>query len=489
MNDLYGLINSGLPRPGAFGLALIGKTTLVLLGAGIFSWALRKSSSEIRHGVWTLAMMATLTLPILSALLPAWSCAVVPIPTDQAAPRTTDSGVSRGVNPIGLRQRVEWHVNAPDATVLNAVANTEARPLGADSPVAGDSRAIRSSWNAWNLIVGLWGLGAFVVLSGPLAGRFILSRSLRRARRLERGDAVSLKDELAARLGLRRRVDLYRGRRGQMPLTWGWFRSVILIPAEFEDWSFERRRYVLLHELAHVRRFDCLTQTLAQLACSLYWFNPLAWFAARRMTIERERASDDLVLTLGGRASAYAESLLEIATMVQAGRAVSVAAVAMARPSLLETRLRAILDPDRPRTSLDRRRAALALLSMMLALFPFSAFRLAARAESRFDDGPAGTSTKAAEAELQRVEGRVLAPDGTPIAGAAVDLYGRPRSPWQGDLWNYSEIEFLGHVRTDQEGRFQANVPRSWLNRIYEIRVLAGAERYGAVDTAIKPEG
>ena len=78
-------------------------------------------------------------------------------------------------------------------------------------------------------------------------------------------------------------------------------------------WPTDRRRDVLLHELAHVKRLDCLTQALAQVACALYWFNPRHGSRARRMRVERERACDDLVLGAGTRASDYAGHLLEMA--------------------------------------------------------------------------------------------------------------------------------------------------------------------------------
>ena len=55
-------------------------------------------------------------------------------------------------------------------------------------------------------------------------------------------------------------------------------------------------------------------QLLAQIACALHWFNPLVWFAAWRLGLERERACDDLVLASGVRPSAYAGHLLEIVT-------------------------------------------------------------------------------------------------------------------------------------------------------------------------------
>jgi beta-lactamase regulating signal transducer with metallopeptidase domain len=90
------------------------------------------------------------------------------------------------------------------------------------------------------------------------------------------------------------------------PLTLGVFQPVVLIPADARDWNLERRRVVILHELAHIRRYDVLTQICAQVVCAMYWYHPLVWIAARRMRFERETACDDLVLTAGVRASTYA---------------------------------------------------------------------------------------------------------------------------------------------------------------------------------------
>ena len=75
------------------------------------------------------------------------------------------------------------------------------------------------------------------------------------------------------------------------------------MPEDANRWPLERLRIVLLHELAHVKRRDCLTHVVAQLACALHWFNPLAWIAARHIRTERERACDDLVLACGTRGS------------------------------------------------------------------------------------------------------------------------------------------------------------------------------------------
>jgi len=121
-------------------------------------------------------------------------------------------------------------------------------------------------------------------------------------------DAAWLSDAraLSADLGLRN-VRFLRGAAGTMPMAWGIVNPAVLMPADADEWPVERLRIVLLHELAHVSRRDCLTHLLAQAACAVYWFHPLAWMAARRARNERERACDDLVLAAGTRGSDYAE--------------------------------------------------------------------------------------------------------------------------------------------------------------------------------------
>ncbi len=146
-------------------------------------------------------------------------------------------------------------------------------------------------------------------------------------------------------------------------MTWGVWRPAVVLPAESSEWPAERLRVVLRHELAHVKRCDCLTQGIAHAVCVLYWFNPLTWFAARQMRAARELACDDIVLNAGARPSDYAGHLVEIA-----GRFMSaprLAAVPMVRRSGLNLRVRAILDARRRRNGI----AAVTAVPISLAVF------------------------------------------------------------------------------------------------------------------------
>lgn len=198
----------------------------------------------------------------------------------------------------------------------------------------------------------MWLIGALLILARLLIG-MIGAKWIAHQATFFLDDAwICLLNNLSAELGMRRRVRLLRSQRVAMPMTWGYLRPVVLLPAEADEWPAERRRIVLLHELAHVKRSDYITQILAQVVCAAYWFNPLVWYAARRLRIERERACDDQVLAAGTKASEYADYLLRTARALHATGSIEwsqAATIAMARRSQLEGRLLAILDPRTPK--------------------------------------------------------------------------------------------------------------------------------------------
>ncbi|MEZ5299703.1 MAG: M56 family metallopeptidase [Verrucomicrobiales bacterium] len=74
------------------------------------------------------------------------------------------------------------------------------------------------------------------------------------------------------------------------PLVWGIFRLHSCCCPLRRGHGIDQLRSVILHELAHLKRRDPLAQWLTQLACALHWWNPLAWIAAWRIHVERERS-------------------------------------------------------------------------------------------------------------------------------------------------------------------------------------------------------
>jgi beta-lactamase regulating signal transducer with metallopeptidase domain len=142
------------------------------------------------------------------------------------------------------------------------------------------------------------------------------------------------------------------------------------------DWSADRRRTVLSHELSHIARHDWLVQICGEVTRSIYWFHPLVWFAAARLRSESERACDDSVLNSGVDPSHYASQLLELArTLKNAHRGWSTA-LAIARPTNLERRFIAMLNPNLNRGGVSRRTGLLLKGAALCLLLPLAALRL-----------------------------------------------------------------------------------------------------------------
>jgi HEAT repeat protein/beta-lactamase regulating signal transducer with metallopeptidase domain len=245
-------------------------------------------------------------------------------------------------------------------------------------------------------LIALWFLVTAALLMRLLIGAAVASWVARTAERVDDPSWKQLTRRLARRLGISTDVELVRNEHTGMPMAWGLFRPVVLLPSDSSGWSSERRRVVLLHELAHLKRHDCQTQILAQIACAVHWFNPLVWHAARRLRAERERACDDLVLASGTKGTDYAQHLLEIARSMRSVDHAAWAAVSMAKPSQMEGRLMAILDSDRDRRSLTRVTSIAAVLLMAALVLPLAALQpWAEAAEPR-------ALTQEEQAELQQ---------------------------------------------------------------------------------------
>jgi len=297
------------------------KSLAIMLASALSAILLHRASAARRHLAWCLGVISLPLLPLLSYALPAWRVSWAPSLAEEApmvsvAAPPAPQAIAVQPSPSDVEP------SAADSAPTKADASRAKNlPPPISAPAGVEPQSLGTPWVVW--VFAAWLIGVAFTLLPLLVGLCQLARLRRGSSRVREPSWLSLLGDLRARLGLWRWVALWRTTRTTMPLTWGALRPAVLIPAAADDWSSERRRMVLLHELAHIRRWDWLTQMLAHLACAFYWFNPLVWIAARQMRIERERACDDLVLASGAKASDYAQELLELATGLDEARLVS----------------------------------------------------------------------------------------------------------------------------------------------------------------------
>ncbi|MEP7002767.1 MAG: HEAT repeat domain-containing protein [bacterium] len=350
-------------------LLLLAKATIILIAALCITLAMTRASATARHLVWLVTLGTLLLVPALTAWAP---LRLAILPANQAtAPAKHETSALTTSDALGSGAP-EGSLRAGSVPGNTAVIDAKA-PIGASEPLGFISRM-----SGVSLVFAIWGAVVLAIALTLAWAGLSVRRIVHNARPLESNDWLTPLFEIADRIGLEEAPRLLQSSEAKMPFACGILKPTIVLPLESESWTLDRRRAVLLHELAHVRRHDLLGHTLGRLVCAVYWFHPLVWTAAKRLRSESERACDDLALACGTRATDYAEHLLDIVTSVR-GDSTPLVALAMARRKEFEGRMLAILDPDLRHSTPSRRQSAALIASLALISLTVGAIAPVAR--------------------------------------------------------------------------------------------------------------
>lgn len=283
-------------------IAVLVKATLILALALAGVWFLRRGSAAMRHLVCASALVSATLMPLV-LLVP---------------------------------QRLEV-LRLP--LVISAL--TVARVSG--SPV----------WRLGPALVGIWGLGALLILLRVVIGLWRVGAVRHRATRVGTQGSVPVLEAAVA-----------------VPVAVGLLRPAILMPAGTVEWPKHYREAALQHEVAHIRRFDLWTNLLAHLVCAAYWFHPLVWVVARRLREEQELACDDVAVVSGTVPEVYAEALVAAARFLRPQAVNSLIGCHMVTNKSLQNRIARLVDVNLPRLSSTSalRRMALAAAGVALCV-------------------------------------------------------------------------------------------------------------------------
>ena len=259
----------------AFLLELALRAALIAAGTAVVLRLLRIQSAAVRHSAWTAVVVAMLCLPV-------WQAGGLRVTLPVLAPVVTN--VSPGADRTGAG-------GAPPAAVSHSQT-----PAPTSTPLPDSPAPTPFEWAS--TLVSFYVAGVVVLLLRLILGTM-------EANRIRRSAVM-----LAGRLTSTRCVT---------PITVGWFRPSLILPAGWEQWPSAKLAAVLTHEAAHARRHDPLVQWLALFNRAVFWFHPLAWWLERRLSTLAEAACDAAVLAAGHSPQDYSEYLLDMARSVSAG--------------------------------------------------------------------------------------------------------------------------------------------------------------------------
>ena len=367
---------------------------LILVALGL-SWIVRKRSPYFETVIWRGMFVGLAAIPLLAWLIPA---VAISLPREMVmhrdAPRLSLKSPSEPFSvsypenetPLipergeALRHRTK--LQAEPNPAASGFQSTDV--LAVKSVVEHQIRAEASegkSFSHFQWAGILWLTGAVLMLL-RFAAAFATRRRLCQASTLiKQGQCLAEANELCRQLHIEAGAILRTHPQVKSPLSWGWRRPVIILPAEFERWTSRTLRLVLQHELNHFAHRDAWFRMIAELTLIFYWPNPLVWTTLHRFRLAEELVTDAAVLDHGEPADQYAELLLNFARGdVGIGAQTERVTFSMAQHSTIGARLEAMLQGSR-HSSRPGRRSRLGW-SLVIGLMALTTGGLSFRATS-----------------------------------------------------------------------------------------------------------
>ena len=265
----------------------------ILLFAGLFSHLLRRESSGARFAIWFSGLVAIGSSPVLAL---AWSW-------------NRSHGWAFGASGAAIRLPGTW------ALYL---------------------------FLAWAVIAGIG-------LARIAAGFWQVVFLRRRSETLDSAELAPELRETLAKFQPARAVAILLSDRIQSPTAIGLLSPAIVLPRWLvKELSTAELRQVLLHELAHLRRWDDWSNLLQKVVKALFFFHPAVWWMERQVSLEREIACDEAVLAQTGNPRAYAQCLVRLAEKGFFRRSVMLAQAAVSRVGQTSVRVARILSGGTP---------------------------------------------------------------------------------------------------------------------------------------------
>ncbi len=179
-------------------------------------------------------------------------------------------------------------------------------------------------------------------------------------------------NDLVSQLKINQRVSLLISVNIDVPMAVGWLKPVVLLPASMlTGLTAAQLEMLLLHELAHIKRYDYLANLLQSIVEIFLFFHPAVFWVSKQMRIEREYCSDDIAVKYCGDALAYAHTLTDTATLCHQHRHATPQMAMAASGGDLKQRVLRLVTQHHCLTSYDKSKW-LAAISIVCIMFLFT---------------------------------------------------------------------------------------------------------------------
>lgn len=390
---------------------------------------LRNRTAHIRYLLWLLVALKCMTPPLMIFSVP-----VLPTPAVGYQPAIPDTPQPANIAAVAVP--VPPHISTEAQSSLNPHPSSIDQP---QSPIEMRPSPIHKT----HILLFIYAaVGAFYFL-WAIVKSVLLQRRLAALRR-------PLPEPMAAQIAELARLwhrpapfTVWLAESISQPFVWGLWRGAIYLPARLQSIQTDRQKAVVMHEMAHVVRFDALVNGLQILVQGLFWFHPLVWIANRFIRTEREKCCDEIaVARLGAAPKEYGSAIIDtLLQEYQAGLAIPTLAVAGPVKNI-EDRIKTLMRPNKRFYTRPTAIATLAILALAALIVPTTI-----------------ALTHKVTPPDYSLSGSVVDANDNPIAGAIVFDDGYGPQPYQKGI-------------TDADGKFEY---KSWNE---EHNIAAKAEGY-----------
>jgi beta-lactamase regulating signal transducer with metallopeptidase domain len=325
---------------------------------------------HLAHALWLIVLLRLVAPPVFQLPLqtPAWLTRATPTNAPDAMSATpdlerSDSKSARGrvvkTGDDALPTSVfPKKALGPVGPLLKSASTCQASTTNPSNVPSSDAPTpVLRSLSPVDIGGGLWVFGTVLYLTVTITRVRRFGRAIGRFRSPAPAWLADEIAELSRIVGLRRVPRLAVVEAALPPMVWSGWRPTLLVPKTIVDsLDSSQRRMLLLHELWHVRRGDHWTRWFAVVVLALYWWNPAAWWAVRRLQNAEEECCDAAVLSLDPQPETYGEALLAVSEFVWCGSLPAAAvSIGIERKNHLKRRMTMILKGSRwPRLSKGR---------------------------------------------------------------------------------------------------------------------------------------